>query len=149
MNEGVTASLGVISLLIGGGLVAVGLLSFLGVYFFETRFQDRVALAVGLAFILATEALFVTSGSGGRYFASQKADVTDCEYEVEQTHPLERRANPGLIRDEIVKCMDRLAYQWTLEHEHCQEAKLATNAFCYLPKDAFARAITSFQMKFE
>jgi len=149
MNGGVAASLGVIPLLIGAGLVAVGLLSFLDIHFFKTRLQDKVALAVGLAFILATEALFVTSSGGGRYFEGQKADVTDCEYEVERAHPLERRANPGLIRDEIVKCMDRLAYEWTLEHKHCQQAKLATNAFCYLPKDAFPRAIASFQMKFE
>jgi hypothetical protein len=149
MNEGVANFFAVITLMIGGGLVAVGLLSFVDVSFFKTKLRDRAALAVGLAFLLATEALFVTHGESGRYLSGQKIDVTECEYQIETAFPDERRANPRLIHEKIVGCMDRLGYDWSNETEHCREAPLATNVYCYLPKAALARQIVAFQSKFE
>jgi hypothetical protein len=149
MNEGAGVFFSPLTLLLGGGLLALGFLSLLGMNFFKTRSQGVVALAMGLAFIVATEAMFVTSSGGGRYFAAQSADVTDCEYEAEQANPLERGKHTSVIPDKIRACMDRLGYDWTTDHPHCEEAKLATNTFCYLPKTRFSRAIVAWQMKFE
>jgi hypothetical protein len=149
MNESAGVLFSPITLLIGGGLFTLGLLSVLGMNFFKTKFQAGVALATGLAFLLATETMFMTGGNAGRYFAAQSTDVTDCEYKAEQANPLERGKKTNVIPDEIRACMDRLGYDWTTEHPHCEEAKLATNTFCYLPKPRFSRAIVAWQMKFE
>ncbi len=149
MNESAGVFFSPITLLIGGGLFTLGLLSVFGMNFFKSKFQASVALAIGLAFLLATETMFMTGGNAGRYFAAQSTDVTDCEYQVEQANPLERGKKTSVIPDEIRACMDRLGYDWTTEHPHCEEAKLATNTFCYLPKPRFSRAIVAWQMKFE
>jgi hypothetical protein len=45
--------------------------------------------------------------------------------------------------------MKTAGYVWTTEHKHCQEAPVATNALCYLPSDAFDRAVTLAQVAFE
>jgi len=153
MNEDAAAFVAPITLLFGGGLVALGLLSFLNLNYFKSKLGAQAALAVGLVFLVATEALFVTSSGSGRYFSGQRIDVTDCEYEAEQANPLERgkngRVNGQVIGEAIKTCMDRLGYEWTEEHPHCAEAVTATNTFCYLPKAAFSRTIVAFQMKFE
>jgi hypothetical protein len=149
MNEGVANFFAVITLMIGGGLVAIGLLSFMDASFFKSKLRDRAALAIGLAFLLATEALFVTHGESGRYLSGQKLDVTECEYQIESAFPNERRSNPRLVRDKIVACMDQLGYDWSDDTDHCREAPLATNVFCYLPKAALARRIVALQSKFE
>ncbi|MFY9657250.1 MAG: hypothetical protein WAK01_11810 [Methylocystis sp.] len=149
MNESAGVFFSPITLLIGGGLFTLGLLSVFGMNFFKSKFQAGVALAIGLAFLLATETMFMTGGNAGRYFSAQSTDVTDCEYKVEQANPLERGKKTNVIPDEIRACMDQLGYDWTTEHPHCEEAKLATNTFCYLPKPRFSRAIVAWQMKFE
>jgi len=149
MNEGVAGSLGAMVLIVGGGLLTIGLLSLLDLDFFKSKQRNLGALAMGLALVVASEAVFLTSSGSGRYFSGQRADVTDCEFATEEAHPEERRTNPGLVRAEILKCMDRLGYDWTTDHEHCREAPVATNEFCYLPKDRFGRVLVAFQMKFE
>jgi hypothetical protein len=148
MNESAGVFFSPITLLLGGGLFTLGLLSVLGMEFFKNKFQAGVAVAMGLAFLVATEAMFLT-GNGGRYLLAQNTNVTDCEYEAEQANPLERGKKTSVIPDKIRACMDRLGYDWTTEHPHCEEAKLATNSFCYLPKARFSRAIVAWQMKFE
>ena len=149
MDGGIAPFFAPITLIIGGILLVVGLLSFLDLHFLKTKMRERVALAIGLAFMLATETMFATSSGSGRYFAGQKSDVTDCEFDVERRFAEERQTNKPLVQTEIVGCMDRLGYDWTTEHEHCQEARIATNVFCYLPKSSFSRALVKFQMKFE
>jgi hypothetical protein len=149
MNEDVGTFFAPITLMIGGALIAGGLLSFLDINFFRTKLQARLALIAGLVFMLATEALFLTGSSGGRYLAGQRIDITQCEYEIERAFPLERATRKDIIAQKIKECMDGMGYEWTLEHPHCQEAKLATNTFCYLPRGPFDRTIVSFQMKFE
>lgn len=149
MNEGIAPFLSPITLFLGGGLLAIGLLSLLDLHFFKTKTQGKIALALGLVFIVATEAMFVTSGASGRYFEGMKIDVTDCEYQVERDFPMERRDNPGMIEQKIRACMDTLGYDWTDAHEHCQEARLSTNVFCYIPRAAVQRSIVGFQMRFE
>lgn len=149
MNADIGTFFAPITLIIGGALLAIGLLSFLDLHFFKAKWRGKAALALGLAFILVTETMFVTSSAGGRYLYGQNADVTDCEFETEQAFPQERGKKSVVIDQNIRQCMDRLGYDWTTEHPHCQEAQLATNSFCYLPKKAFDRAIVAFQMKFE
>lgn len=149
MNESVAPFFAPMTLLVGGALVALGMLSFLDLNFFKTKMRAKLALAVGLLFIIATELMFVTSSAGGRYFEGQKLDVTECEFQIERDFPLERRSNPRLIHEKIVACMDGLGYEWSAEREHCQEARLATNPFCYLPVAPLQRSIVAFQMKFE
>jgi hypothetical protein len=149
MNEGIAPFLSPLTLIIGGGLLAIGLLSLLDLHFFKTKTQGKIALALGLVFIVATEAMFVTSGASGRYFEGMKMDVTDCEYQVERDFPLERRDNPKLIEQKIRSCMDQMGYDWSEAHEHCQEARLSTNVFCYIPRAPMQRSIVAFQMRFE
>ncbi|ARN82147.1 hypothetical protein [Methylocystis bryophila] len=148
MNESAGVFFSPLMLILGGGLFTLGLLSVFGLNFFKSTFQAGVALAMGLAFLVVTEAMFLT-GNSGRYFLAQGTDVTDCEYKAEQNNPLERGKRSSVIPDEIRACMDRLGYDWITEHPHCEEAKLATNSFCYLPKARFSRAIVAWQMKFE
>lgn len=149
MNEGIAPFLSPLTLLLGGGLLAIGLLSLIDLHFFKAKWQGKAALAVGLLFILATEAMFVTSGASGRYFEGQKLDVTDCEFQAERDFPSERRSNPKLIHDKIVACMETLGYDWSREHYHCVEAPISTNAFCYLPRAPMQRSIVAWQMRFE
>lgn len=149
MNEGIAPFFTPLTLILGGGLVVIGVFSLFDVHFLKSKTQERLALVFGLVFILATEAMFVTSDISGRYFEGQKIDVTDCEFQVERDYPLERRSNPLLIHQKIRACMDTLGYDWTDVHEHCQEAKVSTNVFCYLPRSAMQREIVAFQMRFE
>ncbi len=149
MDNGLASFFAPITLLIGGALVALGLLSFFDLNYFKTPLRAKLALAAGLAFILATEAMFLTSNGAGRYLSGLRLDVTDCEYKTEEAFPLERGKPGAVISDHIKACMDDLGYDWTTEHPHCAEAKLATNIFCYLPRAPMARVIVAFQAKFE
>jgi hypothetical protein len=149
VNEDLSTFAVPLTLLIGGGLVAVGLLSLIDLNFLKTKLQGKVALAVGLTFILATELLFMTSSQSARFFSGQKYSVTDCELDGETALPLERHKNSKVIHNYIVQCMDKAGFEWTAAHDHCREAPIATNPFCYLPKRPFDRTLVAFQMKFE
>jgi hypothetical protein len=149
MNEDIAAFVAPLTLVLGGGLLALGALSFIGVDYFDNKLKSRAAFAIGLAFIVATELIFVTSSSSGRYFAGLKLDVTDCELDGETRLPQERHKNSKVLHDHIVACMERLGYEWSADHEHCKEAQIATNSFCYLPMQPMARAIVRFQTSFE
>ncbi len=149
MNEGIAPFFAPFTLLIGGALLAVGLLSLFDLHFLKTPLRGKIALASGLAFILATQLMFATSSMGGRYFEGQKNLLTDCEYKVERDFPLERRDNPKMIGEKISACMADLGYEWSVEQDHCKEAPLATNVFCYLPTGTMDRRIVAFQMGFE
>ncbi|MBI1868788.1 MAG: hypothetical protein HYS06_10935 [Methylocystis sp.] len=149
MNEGIATFIAPMTLLLGGGLFSVGLLSFLDLRFFKTKFQGKVALAAGLAFVLLTEFIFATSGASGRFLAAQKVDVTDCELDGETALPAERHKDSKILHAHIVTCMKELGYEWTTEHDHCKEGPISTNPYCYLPTHRLARVVNSFQMKFE
>ncbi len=149
MNEGVANFFAPMTMLLGCGLLALGALSLGNLNFFKTKTQGVLALALGLAFIVATELMFVTSSAGGRYFEGQKIDVTECEFEIERDFPKERRDNPRSVHNRIVTCMDALGYEWSTDHAHCGEAQIATNPFCYMPRAPLQRSIVAFQMRFE
>ncbi|HEY8162691.1 MAG TPA: hypothetical protein VIF34_10555 [Methylocystis sp.] len=149
MNEGIAPFLSPLTLIIGGGLIVIGILSLFDLHFLKSKAQEKVALILGLVFIVATEAMFVTSGASGRYLEGQKIDVTECEFQVERDFPVERRGDPQLIEQKIKACMNNLGYDWIETHEHCLEAKLSTNVFCYIPRAPMQREIVAFQMRFE
>lgn len=149
MNEDMSAFMAPLTLILGGGLFALGALSFFGINYFKTKFAGGVAFAIGLAFIVATEFIFVTGSSSGRFFSGQKIDVTECELDGETKLPEERHKNSKVLHDYIVGCMAKLGYEWNADHEHCQEAQIATNSFCYLPMRPMARAIVKLQTRFE
>jgi hypothetical protein len=149
MNEDIAAFVVPLTLVLGGGLLALGALSFFGVDYFDSKLKSRAAFAIGLAFIVVTELIFVTSSSSGRYFAGLKTDVTDCELDGETRLPQERHKNSRVLHDYIVACMGRLGYEWNDDHEHCKEAQIATNSFCYLPMRPMARVIVRLQTRFE
>lgn len=149
MNEDIAAFIAPMTLMVGGALIALGILSFLNLDYFKTKFRSRLALAAGLAFIFATELIFVTSSQSGRFLSGQKIDVTDCELEGETALPLERHKDSKILHNRIVACMKKLGYEWTAEHDHCKEGPIATNPYCYLPERRFARTIVMFQTQFE
>jgi len=149
MNEGLGVFISPITLLLAGIFLAVGILSFMDLHFFKTTLAGKASLALGLGFLVLTEALFLTSGDTGRYFKGQDADVIECESRAEQALPLERGKGGDRLGQHIRQCMSLLGYEWVTEHPHCREAPLATNNFCYLPQKPFERAIVAFQMKFE
>jgi hypothetical protein len=149
MNEDISGFIVPLTLILGGGLVALGALSVFGLDFFKTKFAGGVAFAIGLAFIVVTELIFVTSSQSGRFFSGLKLDVTDCELDGETKLPQERNKNSKILHDYIVGCMERLGYEWNDDHDHCKEAQIATNSFCYLPTRPMARAIVKFQTAFE
>lgn len=149
MNSGVAAFFAPITLMVGGALVALGLLSLLDLNYFKTPLRAKAALALGLVFLIATEMLFVTSNASGRYFEGQKLDVTECEFKIERDYAHERRSNPRLVQEKIVACMDALGYDWSIDRPQCAEARMATNPFCYLPRDVMQRSVVAFQMEFE
>lgn len=137
------------ALLLGAGLIAVGVLSLLGVHFLASVWRERIALALGLALIVATEIAFAFSGMSLRFLNGQRADVLQCRQEAETNFPLERHKNSPIINDDIIACMKRNGYEWTSDHWRCQEAPVATNPFCYLPTKGFDRWFTRLQMALE
>jgi len=137
------------TLALGAGLFAAGLLSFLDIHFFKTKLAERAALAAGLALILMTELMFASSNMSQRFLNGQRSDVLECRLDAETALPEERQKNSQEMRNRIVQCMKGFGYEWTTGHKRCKEAPVATNAFCYLPTRPFDRVVTEFLMMFE
>lgn len=137
------------ALLAGAILLAVGVLSLVGAHFLATVWRERLALALGLALLVAAEVAIAFSGVSQRFFNGQRADVLDCRLEAETRLPLERHKDSPVINDAIIACMSRFGYEWTGEHARCRGAPVATNPFCYLPTKTFDRWLTRLQMALE
>jgi hypothetical protein len=149
VNQDLAVLVAPLTLLLGAGLMAIGLLSLLDVHFFATKGQERAALAAGLALIVATELVFAMSSLSWRFLNGQRADVLECRLEAETNFPEERHKDSLILNDHIIGCMTRYGYEWTPNHDRCKEAPVATNPFCYLPTNGFDRLVTEFQMTFE
>lgn len=149
MNQDAGAVIAFLTLLLGSGLIAIGLLSFLDIHFLATRTLERAALAAGLALIVASELVFAFGSLSLRFLSAQRADVLECRLEAETNFPQERHKDSLVINDHIIGCMKRYGYDWTVRHERCKESPVATNPFCYLPAKRFDRLVTRFQMIFE
>ncbi|HEY8071251.1 MAG TPA: hypothetical protein VIE47_04710 [Methylocystis sp.] len=137
------------TLVLGAGLFAAGLLSFVDIHFFQTKLAERAALAAGLALILLTELMFASSSMSQRFLNGQRSDVLECRLDAETALPEERHKNSQEMQNRIVQCMKGFGYKWTTGHKRCKEAPVATNAFCYLPTRPFDRVVTEFLMMFE
>lgn len=148
MNQDIAAFLAPATLLIGSGLFSAGALSFLKVHFFKTKIRETAAIAAGLAFLVVTELIFVTSSLTTRFFGGQAALVSVCQLDAETALPQERHKKSEAMHNYVVGCMRGFEYEWTTEHRNCLDGPLATNAFCYLPMRPFDRAVTRLQMKF-
>lgn len=149
MSRDLAASVAPLTLLLGSGLVAIGLLSVLGLHYLVTRTRELAALAAGLALIVATELLLAFASSSPRFFDGQRADVLECRLEAETNLPQERHKNSLVLNDRIIGCMTRYGYEWTSRHDRCKEAPVATNPFCYLPTKPFERFVTKLQLTVE
>lgn len=65
-------------------------------------------------------------------------------------HPVTRGgANGGVIGRAIVGCMRTAGFDWSLDSAQCKEAPGATNAYCYAPREWFARTVTMAQLAFD
>jgi hypothetical protein len=148
MNQDLSVFITPAALVIGCALIAGGGLYFIDIKFFTTRFKALTALAAGCLIIGLLE--IVLAGSSVSFFKAQQVQTSACELEGESAHPEERNSssNPN-IHKHIVACMKDSGYEWTTDHQHCKEATVATNPFCYLPLQAFDRTITRFQLQFE
>ena len=72
-----------LTVVLGAGLFAAGILSFFGIHFFKSKTPERVALAGGLALIVLTEIIFATSGLSTRFLNGQRNDLLECRMETE------------------------------------------------------------------
>jgi hypothetical protein len=149
VNQDSTAFIAFLTLLLGSGLAAIGLLSLLGIHFLATKTRELAALATGLALIVASEFVFAFSGLSLRFLNAQRADVLECRLETERDFPQERHKDSIIMHDRILGCMTRYGYKWTTRHKRCKEAPVATNPFCYLPTKRFDHLVTELQMTFE
>lgn len=116
--------------------------------------NTRNRLALGIIFG-ATGAMFIggvgvhlTGSSNTAFLNGQLARASQCELEGESAHPDARGGRAGVIARHIVSCMSLAGYDWTNESSLCQDAPVATNGYCYAPKDWFDRAVTTTQLAF-
>ena len=137
------------TLVLGAGLFSAGVLSFLDVHFFKTRLAERAALAGGLALIVLAELIFASSNLSMRFLNGQRADVLECRLDAETALVDDRHNDSPAMQNRIVECMNRFGYEWTPRRTRCNEARVATNPFCYLPIRGFDRAVTEILMMLE
>jgi hypothetical protein len=148
MNQDIGVFLVPLLLVLGCVLLTGG-----GLYFFDIRFlssaRKAAAALAGGALILGLLEILLYGGATA-FFNAQQLQTSACELEGESAHPEARLgAGAAVLHQAITSCMSDSGYQWLGEHRHCKDAPVATNAFCYLPKDSFDRTITSFQMSFQ
>lgn len=149
MNQDMITFIAPLTLVLGAGLLAAGLLSFLGIHFFNSKFAERSALAGGLAFILLAEIIFAARGMSMQFFNAQRSDLLECRLDAETALPDERHKNSPVLHERIVRCMNNFGYEWMTAHERCKREPVSTNPFCYLPTQQFDRTVTKFLMMFE
>jgi hypothetical protein len=149
MNQDMMTFIAPLSLVLGAGLFAAGVLSFFDIHFFKNRFAERAALAGGLVLIVLTEFIFAASGMSMRFLNGQRSDLLECRLNVETALPNERHKNSLTIHEHVVRCMNGFGYEWTTAHTRCKEEPISTNPFCYLPTHRFDRVVTEALMMFE
>jgi hypothetical protein len=132
---------------IGCVLATAGGLYFMDVKFLRDKTSAFAALICGMALAASAEAALV--GSSSSFFKAQQIHTSVCELEGETAPPQNRGSDTGrVIYNHIRDCMKGAGYVWASDQGRCKEAPLASNPFCYLPANAFDRAITSFQVAF-
>ena len=148
MNQDLSVFITPAALILGCALISGGGLYFINIQFLKSKLQAIGALLLGSLILGLLE--IVLAGSSTAFFKAQQVQTSECELAGEAAHPEERNsAATEQTHKHIVACMQDYGYEWTTEHKHCKEALVATNAFCYLPTDAFPRLVNSIQMQFE
>lgn len=116
---------------------------------------NRHRLAQGVVFA-AAGAMFVggigvhfTGSSNTAFLKGQLQRASQCELASEEAHPEARGGRTGVISRGIVACMETSGYGWNDAAIRCQDAPVATNAYCYQPVALFDRAVTSAQLMFD
>jgi hypothetical protein len=148
MNQEMAVFLVPLLLAVGAVLTTGGGLYFFGIQFLANARQAGAALAGGLFIFAILEILLY--GSATAFFNAQQLQTSDCELSGESAHPEARSGgDPKVLHEAITACMKQAGYDWVGEHRQCKDAPLATNPYCYLPQDAFDRAITSLQLSLQ
>jgi outer membrane murein-binding lipoprotein Lpp len=132
------------ALVVGGALVAGGVLYFVDVRFVSSAGQAIAALIVGAAILGVLE--IILAGGGISFFKAQQVQALACELEAGTVRGGD---DAPRVEELIVACMKEAGYGWLDEHRNCRGAPVAANPYCYLPNDVFGRTITAFQLRFE
>ena len=153
MNAELTALAMGTAFLIGFIMVVAGGIGFMKsqLVLFDSRSklaQGVVFAAAGLMFVGGMSVHF-TGSTNTAFLRGQRAQTSSCELSSEAAHPDQRGGSKGVIGRAIVQCMQSAGFEWNLGEAQCQEAPVATNSYCYLPKARFARAVTLAQLAFD
>ena len=105
INQDMITFIAPLTLVLGAGLCAAGILSFLDIHFFKNKFAERAALAGGLALIVLTEFIFAASGMSMRFLNGQRSDLLECRLDAETAMPNERRTNSPMVHEHIVRSL--------------------------------------------
>jgi hypothetical protein len=73
VNGDIVTFIAPFTLILGAGLFAAGVLSLLDIHFFKTKFGQTAALAGGLALIVLTKFILVTSGMSTLFSTASEA----------------------------------------------------------------------------
>ncbi len=106
MNQDMMTFIAPLSLVLGAGLFAAGVLAFFDIRLFKSRFAERAALAGGLLLIVLTEFIFAASGMSMRVLNGQRGDLLECRLNAETAMPNERHKNSLTIHERVVRCMN-------------------------------------------
>lgn len=110
--------------------------------------QGVVFAAAGLMFAGGIGVHF-TGSSNTAFLKGQLQRASQCELASEGAHPEARGGRTGVISRGIVTCMESSGYGWNDAAARCQDAPVATNAYCYQPVAWFDRTVTSAQLLFD
>jgi hypothetical protein len=153
MSPELSAFIMIVAFLLGVVMIVAG-----GVGFMRGNpvlMQTRSKLAQGVVFacagfmFVAGIGVHFTGSSNTAFLKGQMRRASQCELESESAHPEARGGKSGMIGRRIVVCMNASGFQWTDAAPRCQEAPVATNAYCYAPVDWFDRAIVTAQLAFD
>ncbi|MBM3551868.1 MAG: hypothetical protein FJX45_08895 [Alphaproteobacteria bacterium] len=148
MNQDLAIFIVPFALILACGLLAAGGLYFIDIRYLKDARYAFASVAAGAVILIVLE--IVLYGSSVGFLKEQQLKTSLCELDAESAHPEARQgADAAVLHDAIVGCMKEAGYEWDANHRHCQDARIATNPFFYLPIATFDRAITGLQMKFE
>jgi hypothetical protein len=117
--------------------------------------ESRHRLSLGVVFaaagfmFVAGIGVHFTGSSNTAFLKGQMQRASQCELASEAAHPEARGAGSGVISRQIVACMQTAGYNWNQRVAQCQDAPVATNAYCYEAAAWFDRAVTTTQLIFD
>jgi hypothetical protein len=153
MSPELSAFVMIVAFVLGVVMVVAGGLGFMRGNLVLMRTRSKLAQGVvfasaGFMFVAGIGVHF-TGSSNTAFLKGQMRLASQCELESEAAHPEARGGKTGVIGRRIVDCMNTAGFQWTEAAPRCQEAPVATNAYCYAPAAWFDRAIVTAQLAFD